>query len=198
MNRRGLSDQTRKIRELNALIETHLDSVEVLEDALEGAESPEVRQAVQAMHRDHQHAAIRLQTRVRELGGTPATGPHATNKLKEAWQAMWEGGGDEAVLMALRANERVAVDGFKAQLLKEGMIQTMTGEGLREHREALEMELRHFQRETDLLRERGVAVDNDEMMGAVRNAVEHLYAALNLSGTAVEAFLKYATGTASR
>ncbi len=192
-----MSDNERTIRELNALVETNLDAVLVLEDALDGAEAMEVRDAVQQMMIDHRDAALRLQDRVRELGGEAATAPHATNVLKESWQEIWEGGGDKEVLLALRANERVAVDGFKLQLLKEDVVQTMTEEGLNEHSKALDLELGHFQRQTDMLRDLGAAVDNDEIMGAVRNAAEHVHAAINLSGTALEAFLKWATGAKS-
>ncbi len=192
-----MTDNERTIRELNALIATHLDAVEVLEDALDGAEVMEVRDAVQQMHIEHRDEALRLQERVRELGGDPATAPHDTNALKESWQEIWEGGSDKEVLLALRANERVSVDGFKLQMLKEDYIQTMTEEGLDEHKKALDMELRHFQRETDMLRDMGAAVDNDEIMGAVRNAAEHIHAAINLTGTAIEAFLRWATGAQS-
>lgn len=182
------------INELNALIATNLDAVIVLEDALDGVTAANVRDAVQNMHIEHRDAALRLQERVRELGGEPATAPHTTNALKESWQELWEGGGDKEVLLALRANERVAVDGFKVQMLKENFVQTMEEEAVEEHRKALNMELRHFQTITNLLRDMGAAVDNDELMGAVRNAAEHVHAAINLSGTAIEAFLRWATG----
>ncbi len=186
------------VRELNALIETNLDAVLVLEDALDGLQSPELRDSVQAMHIEHRDAALRLQDHIRTVhGGEPATAPHATNPLKESWQQIWEGGGDKEVLLALRANERVAVDGFQLNLGKESVVQTMTEEGRREHQTALETELRHFQTLTDHLRTMGVAVDNDEVMGAVRNAAEHIHAAINLSGTAIEAFIKWATGAKS-
>ncbi len=188
-----MDNTDRKIKELNALIETNLDAVKFLEDGLEGLQASNLREAVQQMHSDHIQAAQRLQGRVRELGGEPQTTPHVTNSLKESWVEIWEDGSDKSVMLALRANERVAVDGFKVQSLKEDFVRTMTEEGLQEHKRALEMELRHFQTQTDLLRDMGAAVDNDEVTGAVRNAAEHVHAAINLSGAAIEAFIKWAT-----
>lgn len=190
-----MADMERTIRELNALIETNLDAIEVLNEAMTGLTSSAVQGEVRRMWNDHMEAVTRLQERVRTLGGEPAVDAHASNALKESWQKIWSNGDEKTTLLALRANERVAVDGFKLNLTKEGVAQTMTDEGLREHKKALEMELRHFQTLTNRLREMGAAVDNDEIMGAVRNAAEHLHAAINLSGTAVEAFLKWATGT---
>ena len=188
------SDGDKRIDELNALIETNLDAVRVNTDALQGLQSPELKTMVQNALNDHAQAASRLQARVRELGGQPAMSSHMSSKLTESWQELWEKGGDREVLLALRANERVNVDGFKVNLTKENVMKTMSEEGLDEHRTALEMEVRHFQQITDALREMGVSVDNDELTGAVRNALEHVHAAINLSGTAMEAFAKWATG----
>jgi uncharacterized protein (TIGR02284 family) len=183
------------IQELNSLIETNLDAVEVLQTALAGLSLPQAQQAVRAQLQDHQAAAQRLQMRVQQLGGQPATDPHASNSLKQSWQKLWQGGDDTAVLLALRANERVAVDGFKVQMTKENWVQTMTNEGLMEHEKALAMDLGHFQSVTNMLRTMGASVDNDEIMGAVRNAAEHIHSAINLTGAGIEAFLKWATGT---
>jgi hypothetical protein len=182
------------VQELNALIETHLDAMSTVKKAVEGVVDGKVRQDALDMIRDHSEAVAYLSDRVRALGGEEATSEHATNVLKESWQKLWNGGGDREVLQALRANERVSVDGLQLQMTKENMWQTMTDEGVREHMRTLEMELRHFQILSDRLREMGVQVDNDEVMGAVRNAAEHVHAAINLSGQAVESFFKWATG----
>lgn len=192
-----MTDNEQTIRELNALIETNLDALLVLKDALDGLSDESLRVAVQQMHKDHNREALRLQDRVRQLGGEPSNAPHLTNALKESWQHLWQGGGDKNILLALRANERVAVDGFKLQMLKEDFLQMMTEEGVTEHKAALGLELGHFQQLTDRLRTMGASVDNDEVMGAVRNAAEHVHAALNLSGTSVEAFIKWVTGARS-
>lgn len=182
------------VQELNALIETHLDAVATVRKAMEGLTDTSLRQDAADMMRDHDEAVAYLGNRVRELGGEAASTEHAANVLKESWQSLWKGGGDREVLQALRANERVAVDGLQLQMTKENMWQTMSDEGVKEHMRTLEMELRHFQILSDLLRDMGVKVDNDEVMGAVRNAAEHLHAAVNLSGQAVESFFKWATG----
>jgi hypothetical protein len=73
----------------------------------------------------------------------------------------------------------------------------MSPEGKEEAAKTLEMEVRHFQSLSDRLRALGTSVDNDEVMGAVRNAAEHLYAALNLGGIAVESVFKWLTGMRS-
>ena len=76
----------------------------------------------------------------------------------------------------------------------------VTAQGMEKvgHREALDTEVDHFQQLNDWLRDRGEAVDDDEMMGAIRHAAEQLHAAMNLSGTAVEALVKYVAGDATR
>lgn len=182
------------IQDLNELIETHLDSVEVLENALEGIVDSGIKVDVEQMLMDHRDAATWLQGRVRDLGGDPAASAHATNVLKQAWQKVWNGGTDREKLQALRANERVAVDGLQLRMTRENLLQTMSEEGVREHVKSLDMELAHFRVLTDRLRGMGIAVDNDEVIGAVRNAAEHIYAAVNLTGSAVESFVKWATG----
>lgn len=182
------------VRELNELIATHLDSVEVLESALEGIVDSMFKVDAEQMLMDHRDAATWLQRRVRDLGGDPATSSHAVNTLKQAWQKVWNGGTDRERLQALRANERVAVDGLRFMMTKENLLQNMSEEGVREHVKSLDMELAHFRLLTDRLRTMGIAVDNDEVIGAVRNAAEHIYAAVNLTGSAVESFMKWATG----
>lgn len=193
MDQNSQSNGDKTIDELNAVIETHLDAVKILQDAVEGLRSPEYQSDARQMLQEHQDAATRLQQRVSMLGGQPAQTAHKSTELTESWQEIWEAGEDQESLLALRANERVMVDGYMVNLGKENLLQTMSEEGIAAHREALEADLRHFQTLTDRLRDLGVAVDNDEVMGAVRNAAEHLHAAINLSGTAVEAFVKWAT-----
>ena len=192
-NTDSASGGDKRIDELNALIETNLDAVKVLQDAIEGFQSPMYQSDARMMQTEHQDAATRLQQRVRELGGNPAMTSHKSTELTEKWQEIWKGSDDKNALLALRANERVNVVGFQAQMTKENVMQTMSEESVAEHRTALEMELRHFQTITDRLRDLGVAVDNDEVMGAVRNAAEHVHSAINLTGTAFEAFTKWAT-----
>lgn len=181
-------------QELNALIETHLDAVATVKKGMEGLTDSRLRGDAAQMLRDHEEAVEYLSKRVQELGGEAVGTEHASNVLRESWQSIWKGGGDREVLQALRANERVAVDGLQLRMTGENLWQSMTGEGVQEHMRTLEMELRHFQILTDLLRDMGVKVDNDEVMGAVRNAAEHLHAAVNLSGQAVESFFTWATG----
>ncbi len=185
------------IRELNALIETHYDAVAVVSEGIEGLSDAEIRAEARIMIQDHQDAIRWLQGRVHELGGEEAEGGHTADVLRQSWQKLWKGGGDREILLALRANERVAVDGLQAQLAKENRVATMSEEGVREHMKTLDMELRHFRVLTDRLRLLGASVDNDDVMGAVRNAAEHLYAAASLAGDGVESFIKWATGTKS-
>jgi ferritin-like protein len=182
------------VQELNALLETHRDAIAVVNEAMMSVTDATARQEVRMMLDDHTKAADTLAERIKELDGIPATDAHAVNLLRESWQKLWDGGGEQEALMALRANERVAVDGLQLQMTKENVLQTMTDEGVREHLKMLEMELNHFQMITERLRSMGTSVDNDEVLGAVRNAAEHVYAAVNLSGAAVESFFKWATG----
>lgn len=185
------------IRELNALIELHYDAAEVAQEGAKGMTDPELRADVQGMFVDHEDAVNYLQERVRQLGGIPSTGGHAANVLRESWQKLWQGGGDREALQAMRANERVAVDGLQLLLAKEDLFRTLTHEGKQEYARTLEMELRHFRTLTDRLRSLGVSVGNDEVLGAVRNAAEHIYSALNIPGMAAESFFKWVTGMRS-
>jgi uncharacterized protein (TIGR02284 family) len=188
---------TMTIRELNSLIEMHFDAADIAEEAARGIAEPEIRADVEAMRVDHGDAINYLQERVRQLGGLPSTSGHAANLLREAWQKAWKDGGDIQALQALRANERVAVDALQLQFVGDDMLKMMSEEGKHEAGRTLEMEIRHFQILTDRLRSLDVAVDNDDLMGAVRNAAEHIYAALNMGGIAVESVFKWLTGVRS-
>jgi hypothetical protein len=179
------------VQNLNALIQDNLDAIEVLEHALPNLEDGMLQGEVRQMMDEHRQAAQRLQAEVRMHNETPETQPHAANALKESWQALWKGGGDKEIMLALRANERVAVDKLKTGLTIENPMDAMSEEGKGEYKKALAMELRHFRRATDLLRDMGASVDNDEAMGAMRNAAEHVHAAINMTGSGIEDFIKW-------
>src|SRR5687768_5748059 len=132
------------IENLNALVQDNFDAVEVLEQALPYLQDGMLQGEVRQMMDEHREAAQRLQADVRMHGGTAETGPHAANALKESWQALWKGGGDKAIMLALRANERVAVDKLKSGLKLEDPMHAMSDEGKQEYKKALAMELRHF------------------------------------------------------
>lgn len=184
-------DNKLTLQNLNALVQDNLDAVEVLEHALSSLQSGLLQGEVRQMIEEHRQAAQRLQADVRMHGGTPETKPHAANALRESWQALWKGGGDKEIMLALRANERVAVDKLQAGLTSEDKMNAMSSEGRMEYHTAFAMELRHFQRATDLLRDMGASVDNDEAMGAMRNAAEHVHAAINIAGSGLEDFIKW-------
>lgn len=187
------------VQNLNALIQDNLDAVEVLQEALSHLDQGLLQGEVRQMLDDHRTAAERLQADVRQHHGeTPETKAHAANALKASWQKLWSGGGDKEILLALRSNERVAVDKLKTALTIEKPVDAMTDEGKQEYKKALALELRHFQRLTDLLRDMGASVDNDEAMGAVRNAAEHVHAAINMAGSGIEDFMKWVGSKVTR
>jgi hypothetical protein len=194
-----MSHHTVTVQNLNALIQDNLDAVEVLEEALTHLDNGLLQGEVRQMLDEHRQVTTRLQSVVREVhADTPETKAHTANALKASWQRLWSGGGDKEIMLALRANERVAVDKLQAALVVEKPVNAMSDEGKSEYQKALAMEFRHFQRLTDLLRDMGASVDNDEVMGAVRNAAEHVHAAINMSGSGIEDFLKWVQSKVAR
>lgn len=179
--------------DINMLAQDQLDAVAVLDEAVPVLQDQNIRTIIERQRDDHREFARQLQKQAIAQGAPTENEPHASNALKESWQKMWRGGGDKEILLALRANERVAIDKLKVGLTADRVVQGLSAGGVAEYKKALETELRHFQEQTDLLRGLGAAVDNDEILGAVRNAAEHVHAAINLTGSTIEDFFKWAT-----
>jgi hypothetical protein len=179
------------IQNFNALLQDNLDAVAVLEEAVNVIDDATVAGEVRGMLSEHRDAASRLEAAIRAYDEEPTSKPHLLNAVRESWQKVWRGSTDTNILLALRANERVALDKLKLAFTADAVTQAMTTEGAGEYKKALTMELNHFRYLTDTLRDQGVSVDNDETMGAVRNVTEHLHAAINLTGSGLEDFVKW-------
>jgi rubrerythrin len=106
---------TALIAELNDLLRLNHDALQAYGVAIRSLRSDSYREAVARFRADHEGHVAELSRLVREYGGSPAEHPHLpTGAFKLAVQAIGAAGGDRAILLAFKANERQSRDKYRA------------------------------------------------------------------------------------
>ncbi|HVE80029.1 MAG TPA: DUF2383 domain-containing protein [Gemmatimonadaceae bacterium] len=102
------------VAELNDLLRLNHDALQAYALAISALESDTYRAAVEHFQSDHERHVGELARLVRQYGGTPAELPHAsTGAFKLAVQGAGTLGGDRALLLAFKANERQSRDRYR-------------------------------------------------------------------------------------
>jgi uncharacterized protein (TIGR02284 family) len=113
MQNETITTSTRDIALLNDLLQLDRDALKAYTVTIRELKNAQYRESVRAFRRDHERHVEELTRLVEQLGGRPAALPHASGVFKLGLQGMAGLGGDTAVLMAFRANERQARDKYQ-------------------------------------------------------------------------------------
>jgi hypothetical protein len=106
---------TALVAELNDLLRLNHDALHAYGVAIRSLRSDEYRATVERFRAGHERNVSELSRLVREYGGVPAELPHLpTGAFKLAVQAIGAAGGDRAILLAFKANERQGRDKYRA------------------------------------------------------------------------------------
>ena len=99
---------------LNDLLKLDHDALAAYTLAIHGLSDPLHRETLEAFRADHERHVTDLTALVSSYGGLPIQMPHIpTGQFKLAGQAAGNVGGDRAVLMAFKANERQVRDKYR-------------------------------------------------------------------------------------
>ena len=100
--------------ELNDLLRLDHDAVQAYTLAIKLLENPDYRRQLEVFRADHERHIDELSQLVRSRDGTPLELPHLpSGAFKLALQAVGAAGGDRAVLLAFKANERQVRDKYR-------------------------------------------------------------------------------------
>jgi len=100
--------------ELNDLLRLDHDAVQAYTLAIKLLENPDYRRQLEVFRADHERHIDELSQLVRSRDGTPLELPHLpSGAFKLAVQAVGAAGGDRAVLLAFKANERQVRDKYR-------------------------------------------------------------------------------------
>jgi rubrerythrin len=100
--------------ELNDLLRLDHDAVQAYTLAIKLLENPDYRRQLEVFRADHERHIDELSQVVRSRDGTPLELPHLpSGAFKLAVQAVGAAGGDRAVLLAFKANERQIRDKYR-------------------------------------------------------------------------------------
>jgi rubrerythrin len=157
---------------LNDLLQLDHDALQAYDIAIAGVRTERYRETLRRFRADHERHVSELTELVRSLGSIPVQLPHLpTGPFKLAMQALGGaagvlGGGDAAVLLAFRANERQVRDKYRrvAELIELPASMSST------IRRAAADEATHYAWALETLDELGV--DHESTAGRVERAVE--------------------------
>lgn len=100
--------------ELNDLLQLDHDAVQAYTLAIKELDNHDYQSTVRRFRGDHERHIRELTHLIRDYGGTPVDLPHIpTGVFKLAVQAVGGVGGDRAVLLAFKANERQVRDKYQ-------------------------------------------------------------------------------------
>jgi hypothetical protein len=107
---------------LNDLLQSDVDAVQAYALAIAQLESKARKQAVRRYQADHKRHITTLKTLIRAHGGVPIAVSHLpTGPFKLAMQASASPGGDRAVLLAFKGNERQVRDKYHRAASRKGL-----------------------------------------------------------------------------
>jgi rubrerythrin len=105
--------ETGLVAELNDLLQLDHDAVQAYTLAISSLENPAYKETLHQFRGDHQRHVDELTQLIRARGGIAMELPHLTGAFKLAVQAAGAAGGDRAVLLAFKANERQVRDKYR-------------------------------------------------------------------------------------
>ncbi|HVE79775.1 MAG TPA: ferritin-like domain-containing protein [Gemmatimonadaceae bacterium] len=170
--------ESKLVAQLNDLLQLDYDSIAAYEVAIKALQSPSYQGTVRRFRADHERHITELTQLIRERGGIPIELPHLpTGLFKLAVQQAGALGGDKAVLLAFKANERQARDKYRRAA--EASEDLVAADILAR---AAEDEAKHYAWALETLEDPGAGADT--ITGQVERVVEITHARM---GDAVEA-----------
>ena len=122
MKKRNVVSDTMLTSNLNDLLQSDVDAVQAYALVIRQLESSVRKQAVRRYQADHKRHITALKALIRKYGGAPIALSHIpTGPFKLAMQAMGSVGGDKAVLLAFKSNERQGRDKYARAAAKKGL-----------------------------------------------------------------------------
>jgi rubrerythrin len=156
--------------ELNDLLMLDHDAVQAYTLAIKLLENPDYKRQLEEFRADHERHIDELSQLVRSRDGTPLELPHLpSGAFKLALQAIGAAGGDRAVLLAFKANERQVRDKYRrsARAVHPADVTSVLAR-------AADDEARHYAWALETLEELGVTPDS--MTGRAERAFEVAHA----------------------
>jgi hypothetical protein len=156
-----------RVAELNDLLQLDHDAVGAYGIAIEALKNPSYKERLRAFRGDHERHIKELTGLIRERGGVPLELPHLpTGAFKLAVQKAGAlAGGDRAVLLAFKANERQVRDKYRrcAERADDLVVADVLAR-------AAEDEQKHYTWVLETLEDLGAGADST--IGKVEQAVE--------------------------
>jgi hypothetical protein len=122
MKKRNAITDTMLTTTLNDLLQLDVDAVQAYALVIRQLESAARKQAVRRYQADHKRHITTLKRLIRAHGGLPIALSHIpTGPFKLAMQAMGSVGGDRAVLLAFKGNERQSRDKYRRAAGRKGL-----------------------------------------------------------------------------
>jgi hypothetical protein len=122
MAKRNAVKDTVLTSQLNDLLQLDVDAVHAYALAVRQLESAARKQAVRRYQADHKRHITTLKRLIRSYGGAPMAVSHIpTGPFKLAMQATGSLGGDRAVLIAFKSNERQGRDKYRRAATAKGL-----------------------------------------------------------------------------
>ncbi|MDQ3995594.1 MAG: ferritin-like domain-containing protein [Gemmatimonadota bacterium] len=122
MEKRNAARDTVLTASLNDLLQLDVDAVQAYALAIRQFQSAARKQAVRRYQADHKRHISALKRLIRAYGGAPIALSHVpTGPFKLAMQAMGSLGGDRAVLLAFKSNERQGRDKYRRAADRKGL-----------------------------------------------------------------------------
>ena len=122
MKRRTAMKDTMLTSNLNDLLQLDVDAVQAYALVIRQLESKVRKDAVRRYQSDHRRHIRDLKRLIRAHGGAPVAVSHLpTGPFKLAMQAMGSAGGDRAVLLAFKTNERQGRDKYQRAASTRGL-----------------------------------------------------------------------------
>lgn len=168
------------IAALNDLLQLDHDAVQSYTLAVEQLKGHAYRETIRRYRGDHERHIEELTALVRAHGGQPISFPHPSSVDKLGVQAAGSVGGDTAVLLAFRANERQARDKY-ARAAEQA---AWPADVLAVVRTAASDERRHYDWVDMTVQSLGVT--DDTALGTVSRGVEVFHARTHDAAEAVE------------
>lgn len=107
---------------LNDLLQLDVDAVQAYALAIRQLQSAGRKQALRRYQADHKRHVVELKRLIRAYGGAPVAVSHIpTGPFKLAMQATGSLGGDRAVLLAFKGNERQVRDKYGRAAKRKGL-----------------------------------------------------------------------------
>jgi rubrerythrin len=113
MQNTTMTADTSQIALLNDLLQLDHDAVHTYSLTIRQLKNETYQEMIRSFRSDHERHIEELTQLIEQLGGSPASLPHASAVLKLDLQIMAGIAGDAAVLMAFRANERQVRDKYQ-------------------------------------------------------------------------------------